>query len=107
MSEIDEATGLPALPEGQFWRVKPERYTGKAWLYLMQRGEIVRPARTERRWWWRTVEHPEVRTPAEWEVDGHPIVEANPGGVLWAARRLIDKQGIFGDYPPKRLEVDE
>ena len=45
---IDETTGLPELPEGQFWRVGPTRHDNLAMLQLMEKTLVTTTTKRRR-----------------------------------------------------------
>lgn len=91
--ELDDATGLPVLPAGQFWRVSKSAASP----YVdVQRWK-------KRRWGSRPV------------GNHHPVQknEATPEKILGAAEYILWKEAqgpdpdyrkVLGDYPPKKLE---
>jgi hypothetical protein len=91
--ELDDATGLPVLPAGQFWRVS--KSVGSSYVDVQRR--------EKRRWGSRPVgkQHPVQKN------------EATPEEILEAAEYILwkevqspdaDYRKVLGDYPPKRLE---
>lgn len=119
-------TGLPALPEGYFWRVQHRRYStheGYPWVskdttrlqvLLMN---TISGTRTEtvfpKPWYRRT--HKEIEVPYTSEdtqfvedCEGtHPIAVRNAANRImkrWDKAKVRD--ALVGDYPPKTLEVE-
>lgn len=110
--EWDEETNLPALPKGQFWRVRPAGSEGLLVLHWMGSEERTRP----RSWWDRVIRGKKSFT---WEAEWHcvPPVLFNPKETKLAdlAASLVstelkrhatrqESQKYVGDYPPKRAE---
>lgn len=119
-------TGLPALPEGYFWRVRHhETYD---WAYYDYRTQVDKSrlqvlliktfsgTRTEKvypkPWYQRT--HKEITTPYTSEdiqfvedAEGtHAIAVRNAANRImkrWEKAKVRD--ALVGDYPPKTLEV--
>jgi hypothetical protein len=99
--KVDEETGLPVLPPGQFWRVT-YHYTGEVY------GDGYRVELHE-------------KTPTRWRPERTRIVSSRglsypaditkEAAIHEAAILLLDEldefraqRGFIGDYPPKRLE---
>lgn len=103
--KIDEATGLPALPDGQFWRI--ERTAGGLWLRLMERSRVIVQSapRPGRFLWSRPIAGDIREIDTSHEIESHPII-CDVISPLDAARRILYGQGLLGDYPPKRLPDD-
>lgn len=96
MVEIDEATGLPVLPDGYFFRVKTGTFDIFPWVELRQKLWIF-----------------SVRIAGKWSASQFSSVEAK---ISWLAFRLwedfeacrVEVEAsirLSGDYPPKKLEV--
>lgn len=90
---MDDSTGLPALPEGQFWRVSQSM----ASTYV----DVIRRQKT----WYGSRKvgesHPVTKseaTPKE--------VRAAAMYILWKEKKApdADRRKVLGDYPPKKLE---
>lgn len=87
--EIDETTGLPVLPDGDFWRVVQFTRSG---LQLQRRRQRLFGSRTVGEGLIH-LDHREFGTPEE--------------QILKVARKIMltaDGSGLLGDYPPKRLQ---
>lgn len=91
--EIDDSTGLPVVPEGQFWRVKqPASFSVYSHVQL-RRGT---------RFGSKLV----AQSPIE-------ASELTKKGILSSAAYIVRYQAslkpidktLYGDYPPKKLEV--
>lgn len=91
--ELDDATGLPVLPAGQFWRVS----------YSRAGNSVDVQRREKRRWGSRPVGR------------HHSVLknEATPEEILGVAEYILwkevrspdpDYRKVLGDYPPKKLE---
>ena len=94
MTDIDEATGLPELPECYFWRIRHS--VGEWWVVEIMRRRRFRPAKREEYGVFSKYKacRKEVMSTAlfayrQWEKLGH---------------RDEFLKNIKGDYPPKRLE---
>lgn len=86
--EIDETTGLPVLPDGEFWRVR--KYTK----------DSLQVQRRRRRWLGSKLVDYEL---ALTSPDYSGSVE---GRIAEAAREVLSRPNVrhlIGDYPPKRL----
>lgn len=106
MTNIDEATGLPELPENYFWRVRP---THKDSPYL--RIEMMRGIKVHKRdflGFRKLINRNEV---VEWGAVSKD--EATPQEVLRTACYVLRKstntpvnwEAVVGEYPPKKLEA--
>ena len=118
MSNIDELTGLPQLPPGQYWEVqrKVEYTSGKFTLYgkgltVLLRQELHLDETPAKKHWWskqpETVTRRDSRALAS--ADAHGTA---PIAVLNAANRIMNNRAkdaklnaLVGIYPPKKLEV--
>ena len=96
--EIDPATGMPAVPTGYFWRVKPTNY-----------GYVVQ-LRHRRRLGSRYIGHQPISMRHDL-VTPHKILDA-AAYALTCDERIsrhfgrsigVDKS-LMGDYPPKTLK---
>lgn len=119
-------TGLPALPEGYFWRVRHRRYRPykdydfiatdetRLQVLLMKTVSGVRTEKVYPKPWYRRT-HREITTP--YTVEDTQFVEdcegTNPIAVRNAANRIVKRwekakvrDALVGDYPPKTLEVE-
>lgn len=121
---LDDATGLPALPEGYFWRVRHRQYrptnrydwwdtdTSRLQVLLMR---TVSGVTTEQRWpkpWYRL--SPRVITVPYTSEDVQYVEDAegtHPIAVRNAAYRILKqwekakvRDALIGDYPPMKLE---
>lgn len=127
MTDIDTATGLPALPEGYFWRVQHHReYADTVYgrvrinndrerlqVVLIHRYEKTRTGTTtHRNWLGRYVHKPytdiDVIEDALFTED---TLGTNKIAVQNAANRIVklwekakERDALIGDYPPKSLE---
>lgn len=122
---LDDATRLPALPEGYFWRVRHRLYqvyasyewtatdTTRLQVVLMK---ITTGTRTEtelsKPWYRRKAR--KIETP--WTSQDVQLVEdaegTHPIAVSNAANRIMKRwekakvrDALVGDYPPKKLET--
>lgn len=93
--EIDDATGLPALPEGHFWRVRKaflaSEYTE---VQIRQRGRIGS----------RRVVYVTTETAL---LTGHEHLLRIAAQAAWRFRKSLPLKPdleLFGDYPPKKLK---
>lgn len=93
--KIDEATGLPELPKGYFWRVHETHNESNYFRVSLMRKKIWPLGRG-------VVE--------EWTADS--ITEMSEPRVLdmanwvyreWRKLRTSGNETLFGDYPPKKL----
>lgn len=120
-------TGLPALPEGYFWRVRHRRHHPyKNWpeavatdfsrlqVLLMKTVSGVRTEKVYQKPWYRRT-HREITTP--YTSEDVEFVEdtegTNPIAVRNAANRIMKRwekakvrDALIGDYPPKTLDVE-
>lgn len=128
MSEIDEATGLPVLPDGYFWRVRDytveirrnlppgpwyrESYYGEP----QTSGDFEKRVRTVGRRWPRKplieVESRVVnRSEAVWAVAGEVVTRDNLLSLARSAladwEDALAREALLGDYPPKRFEGEQ
>lgn len=104
MTDLDPSTGLPALPEGQFWRVRVD--------HTLSGGSLYVELREKRKHWfgsWKIAEY----GPTYLDMCG--TVENT---IAYNARRVMEKsehlrkqdsrlkiaESLAGDYPPKKLE---
>lgn len=122
---IDTETGLPELPEGQFWRVTDYQpifsgLTGYGAGHSVQIVEHVTSPTVQTRWrWFRWIEiegEPETRVNV---LQHRQISEAlSEESILKTAIDLLESieearlaeeaiARLVGDYPPKKLEVSE
>jgi hypothetical protein len=91
---IDETTGLPELPEGYFWRIKKFiapyarveiRRADKFFSTLIESGVLYRA---------ETGDHKKIVDTAQFALK------------KWNEYRgLSARESVYGDYPPKKLEV--
>jgi hypothetical protein len=93
VSDIDPDTGMPALPDGQFWRVR-QKYDDRAGHYVVE-------LHTRKRRGSKLVGT---------IIVCRYIADVTAGKVLIAARELLEaiasadeREALKGDYPPKRL----
>ena len=135
MTTIDEATGLPALPEGMFWRI------GEHCIRIMSRGEWTKWSDTKGfGCYWgdyderktvkcrgvifiRKEEVTEYRFRELASVHGKvfgnrdeygALIEEDPvtpenvvercQEVLAAYNEKVEREALYGDYPPKKFE---
>lgn len=95
---IDPETGLPAVPEGYFWRIS-ETSSADWW-----RIEL----RKRRRWGSRRIAADHRLYPA-WDFDTPELFEDGArrrAAVLWVDHFAAkDAQKYLGDYPPKALRT--
>ena len=115
-------TGLPALPEGYFWRVRHHRtllytYYGERYHTDTSRLQVELIHRSTEtnyitgRKWFRTVrtEDESVKEQVEFVEDAegtHAIAVRNAANRImkqWEKAKVRD--ALVGDYPPKTLEV--
>lgn len=119
-------TGLPALPEGYFWRVRHHRTWDQGYRFgvivdsTRLQVLLMRPVsgtRTEKvypkPWYRRTHQETEVSYTSEdiqfvEDAEGtHPIAVRNAANRImkqWEKAKVRD--ALVGDYPPKTLEVE-
>lgn len=118
-------TGLPALPEGYFWRVRHRRYrpnkypdwvttdTTRLQVLLIKTFSGTRTEKVYPKPWYRRT-HKEITTPYTSEdiefvedAEGtHAIAVRNAANRImkrWEKAKVRD--ALVGDYPPKTLEV--
>lgn len=123
--EIDEETGLPVLPEGQFWSVREMGWHGIQ-VALMTRMKYDYPG--ERSFWdiifFRKVPNQsrmeDIRIDSRIlqvdDIDGErknlKLSEITPEIIRNTAIRILDNRAkiraahnLLGDYPPKKLEI--
>lgn len=106
---IDEATGLPVVRLGQFWRVSPPRSKDDHYLRI----ELHQNNPAKKTWWGTTKDQPSsVVGQSVANVDD---VDFGPDSVLASALYILrgvetgetkDQliNDLVGDYPPKRLK---
>lgn len=103
--EIDPATGMPKLPERDFWRVSPSKFADLKVEWVTRRPLTV---------WRETNRFPTGRWPnrathidetefIESVVDDALILFATPAAVRRAAEGLVAKRSLLGNYPPNKL----
>ena len=133
MIEIDEATGLPALPEGYRWNVTDKdilwykddwsgsvyKSSGKNLRVILQNNRAVKgmELNPKKHWWNREPEYRTVES-EEWCFVDHKVTKGiHSIAVIDAARaiyRRFDDQRVrneaaaelVGIYPPKKLKED-
>lgn len=88
--EIDSNTGFPELPEGYFWRVKPDSAGTR--VHLMRKRKFLPAASTESRYVY----------PGYSEGLEQAIRKA-AGEVLGDLSDIETLRPFEGDYPPKKL----
>lgn len=93
-TEIDPDTGMPVVPEGYFWRVKP----GQMYAVIVE---------LRRKWFWGFTHCVEDTLGDDLSEDGIRNLAAY---VLnkWEQRAIQKREreeirALFGDYPPKKL----
>jgi hypothetical protein len=109
MSDLDALTGLPALPDDQFWRIEPSSATsGWLTLALMQRTSSPGFAFYEYRW--KRLHRTKVAVPYLPARNGSVPLAAGLFNLSFAAddhvataRRILAERELIGDYPPKKL----
>lgn len=98
---VDQATGLPAAPEGLFWRVtyhQDGEIYGNGW-----RLELRLPASTR----WRPARSllvDSVGLHYEDEISDAALIRETAAGLLADREVRLARASLAGDYPPKRLE---
>lgn len=101
--EMDDATGLPATPDGMFFRVCRGRVLRGYWYVELRR----------KTWYGsRVVES----TPLDWDAEtkrdvmSRESIVYNAGYVMWKLRERPEYThdlSLLGDYPPKTLNPKE
>lgn len=89
----DATTGLPELPEGYFWRVRPGSLH-------MDKLEL-----RKRVWFFSILQDSRV---LHYYTDTQRVLDPRDE-ILRAARKILKEfvnpwEAFYGDYPPKRLE---
>lgn len=93
--ELDDATGLPVLPEGEFWRVK-KGVTASIHFRIEHRRKSRIGSRIVE---WHPIEKKDATTKRLREAAAF---------TLWKEKKekaspASDYRKVFGDYPPKKL----
>ena len=109
-ANIDPATNLPQLPEGQRWRVQ-QPFTGDTTL-ILQREILCRSERTVNTGpWWNRSRTTEIVTHESWQPIEYIECIATPQGLQRGAEQILARnaeqariQALAGIYPPKTLE---
>ena len=94
-TEIDETTGLPELPEGEFWRVTDGYDNKYHYVQLRKKGKFL----------WFNVSYKITDELIFSGLSQESILEAS----YRIIRRIEDNennQHLIGNYPPNSLEVD-
>lgn len=125
MTYIDTATGLPALPDGYFWRVRHHRTavmgtldyftrtdTSRLQVQLIHKYTLNQPRSIKKRNWigrkvWVTEYYEDV---AENSLFTEDTLGTNKIAVQNAANRIMklwekakERDALIGDYPPLSL----
>lgn len=96
--DIDEETGLPALPEGYFWRVRDANYKGHAYVELR--------STYKRRYWlfWKKLYSTKLHEEMVLAPITRPRVLKEAQDCIQAVQNhLVSDYSLIGDYPPKNL----
>lgn len=115
MTEIDLETGLPKLPKGYFWRI--EKYNPA----ITPRVAIAIMKESTRRKWFKTVEWAYEFSSVDVFAQQLEQSENPEAWVLELAQKVYDRSvykwraetqtervnALYGDYPPKKLNVPD
>lgn len=95
---LDPETGLPALPDGYFWRVRDANYKGHAYIELRSRYFI-------RHWlFWKKEASSKIHDELVLSPITRPRILREAHDVIDAVQaNLVSDYSLIGDYPPKSL----
>src|SRR5690606_37979043 len=94
--DADPATGLPAMPEGQFWRVKHARDSSYVHLQLRERRRFG-----SRLLSWTTISKKHKLSEKAVREAAAYIVHCEPD-----RENKLTRHDLIGDYPPKTIKEE-